>query len=95
MDEESIFQKIIDLKVSDDYAILELDHYDFYFGYETEDEESGEWYFVVTKDEEEIVLRKSQSELNIIGGIKDEFESEPKDYLLIGIGYFINKVLKE
>jgi hypothetical protein len=87
----SISNKIFNFGSSDDYALLELDEYDFYYGYETEDSESGEWYFVVTKDESETVLLKATSELDEIGNRNGE-ELEPKDYLLIGIGYFINKL---
>lgn len=79
------------LKASDDYAVLHVGNYSFYYGYEHtipaevdyDADEDWEWAFVAWRDGEEI-MRKTAAEL----GASWE---DPALTLLRGIGVFIEE----
>lgn len=80
---------------NDDYASLETEEYDFYFGYESavseEDGGTGEWAFTVnSKKSGERLARIEEPELDrLLAGSRNE----PVEYLLCGIGIFIEKLV--
>ena len=70
---------------SDDYAGLDTNTVNFYFGYE--EVKNDEWAFTVKKDGK-IILKLSETE------IKDNCENRqlkmPQDFLLAGIGLYLD-----
>lgn len=69
------------VSVNDDYAVLEMDQYEFYFGHEAVTE-LGEWCFRVIIDGEEVV-RVPESRLG-------KGRHSCVEYLLLGIGDFLS-----
>ena len=96
----------LDVYYSDDYAGLELDDIQFYFGYEeTKCKkhknncgcEDSEWAFTVIKGKRQKLLMKlSQSEIDekISYQSPKDFVDEPYGYLLAGIGIYLKRNLK-
>lgn len=71
---------------SDDYAVLVSGNLRFYYGYEVEDPQTGDWCFQVKKDGVEFFRVKSRE---IEKAIKNERLSIVQDYLLAGIGMWL------
>lgn len=80
--------------ISDDYAVLEAGGLRFYFGYEfttakDDDDDSGEWCFIVHKMEGvrvgDELMRVPQSKLGLRTG------TDPVEFLLEGIALWMNK----
>lgn len=71
---------------SDDYAGLESGNLKFYFGYEVEDPETGEWCFQVKKHGNEIYRITSKE---IESTTNNRQLENPQDYLIAGIGMWL------
>ena len=74
---------------SDDYAVLRLNDIVFYYGYEYT--KGDEWCFVVHTNDVNILIM-SESELRDVVDIN--IPESVEEYLLIGIGIFINSQMK-
>lgn len=78
---------MIDIGISDDYAVLETDEYTFYYGYEHVNDDD-EWMFVVRAndiDGNNLLFSRSQSQIE---ELTDRLYST-SEYLLIGIALFL------
>ena len=71
---------------SDDYAGLVSGNLNFYYGYEVEDKETGDWCFQVKKDGNEI-FRLTQTKIE--KSIDNRQLDMPQDYLVAGIGIWL------
>ena len=86
---------MIDVSISDDYAILITNNYRFYYGYEYNFEEDiyGDtreiWGFEVNGNNEKI-FRISADEMSKIKDCPNKWDCEKM--LLFGIGLFFNKL---
>ena len=81
----------IDIGISDDYAVLEIDKVGtFYFGYESArpEDEDCEWRFTFTTEDDKEICSLTLSDI----GIEDEYsEDQPAEVLLCGIGHCFKK----
>lgn len=72
---------------SDDYAGLVSGKFQFYYGYEVEDEKTHEWCFQVKENGEEIYRITT---FEIEKNMKDHYQlNMPQDYLVAGIGLWL------
>jgi hypothetical protein len=69
------------VRVNDDYAVLKMDQYEFYFGHEAVTE-IGEWCFRVRIDGEQVV--------QIPESMLSKSRHNCVEYLLLGIGDFLS-----
>lgn len=86
---------MIDITISDDYAVLTTTNYGFYYGYEydTKECECGEteeiWGFEVNGNNGKL-FGISADDMKKIKDCSDKWDCE--EMLLFGMGLFINKV---
>ena len=73
---------------SDDYAGLDTEDYSFYFGYERADPVTEEWMFVVRKNGSEVFTLCSS---DIENKTERRQLNMPQDYLIAGIGIWLNE----
>lgn len=77
----------IPITISDDYAVVENEHLQFYYGYE-ETNGADEWCFVVRqRPVRREIFRRSASELVAISPALSRFD-EPHVFLMVGMALF-------
>ena len=76
---------------SDDYAGLETNSVDFYYGYE--ETKNDEWAFIAKDKEGKLLLKLSETE------IKEKCDNRqlnmPQDFLLAGVGLYSDGLIME
>ncbi len=86
---------MIEITISDDYAVLTTTNYGFYYGYEYDFEEdkygdTHDIYGFEVNGNDEKIFRISANDMKKIKNCPDEYDCEKM--LLFGIGLFFNKL---
>ena len=86
----------IELSISDDYAILELGNFRFYYGYEYGRDLAGEevWGFYLEDDKHNRLLQITQDEMHKIANCpKDDYDCNAM--LTFGIGLYLFNLINK